>query len=105
LEWLPPSLILNCALLPINLKRLWDIKRLSAEIKRATEKSPVSEWLLPHMSRRTFEAGEVIFRKDEAANEIIYIESGEVLVEGYRDPLRAGELIGEIGVFSPEQRR
>src|SRR5437762_828117 len=58
-EWLPPSLILNCALLPINLKRLWDIRKLSEEIKQATERSPVSSWLLPHMTRRAFKPGEV----------------------------------------------
>ena len=104
-EWLPPSLILNCALLPINLKRLWDIRKLSEEIKRATEQSPVSSWLLPHMTRRAFKPGEVLFNKGDKANEIFYIASGEVSVDGRTEPIGAGELVGEIGLFSPDRDR
>src|SRR5438045_7125228 len=55
--WIMPSLVLNAVLLPVNLKRAWDIRRLTADIKRATELSPVSQWLLPHMTRGAFKAG------------------------------------------------
>jgi CRP/FNR family cyclic AMP-dependent transcriptional regulator len=104
-EWIVPSMILNGALLPINLKRVWDIRQLTAEIKQATEKSPVSEWLLPQMTRRAFAPGEVLFSKGDKANEIIYIASGQVTVEDRTEPLGAGELIGEIGLFSPDRLR
>jgi CRP/FNR family cyclic AMP-dependent transcriptional regulator len=104
-EWIVPSMILNGALLPVNLKRLWDIRQLTAEIKQATEKSPVSQWLLPQMTRRAFAPGEVLFSKGDKANEIIYIASGKVTVEDRAEPLGADELIGEIGLFSPDRRR
>jgi hypothetical protein len=105
LRWDPASLALNCLLLPVNLKRTWDIKKLTAEIRQATEASPVSQWLLPHMTRRSFKAGEVLFRKGDAADAIVYISSGQVKVEDRDELLGAGELIGEIGVFSPEKHR
>src|SRR5262249_26243682 len=56
LESLLPGLIVNIVLLPINLQRIWEIKRLTREIARATQETPVSEWLLPHMSPRAFHA-------------------------------------------------
>src|SRR3954463_9971296 len=67
MESLLPSLVLNVALLPVNALRVFEIRKLTAEIARATAESPVSQWLLPHMKRRAFKAGEVLFRKGDAA--------------------------------------
>lgn len=105
LESLLPGLIVNIVLLPINLERIWEIRRLTKEIARATGETPVSQWLLPHMSRRTFHPGEVLFRRGDAADRIIYVASGEVRLAEAGEPIRAGELIGEIGLFSPERKR
>src|SRR5690349_13572148 len=72
------SILVNAVLVPINAKRLWEIKKLSKEISRATEESPISEWLLPHMKRRSFKRGEVLFRKGDAADKLIYIAEGQL---------------------------
>jgi CRP/FNR family cyclic AMP-dependent transcriptional regulator len=53
------SILVNAVLVPINAKRLWEIKKLSKEIARATQESPISEWLLPHMKRRSFKQAEI----------------------------------------------
>jgi len=103
-ESLLPSLILNGFLLPLNIRRLWEIDRMSKEIARATQTSPVSEWLLPHMKRRTFEAGEELLRKGEVSNLLIYIAGGSVVLPEIGKRLGAGELLGEIGVFAPDHR-
>jgi CRP/FNR family transcriptional regulator, cyclic AMP receptor protein len=100
-----PKLLLHSVLLPLNARRMWEIRRLTKEIERATHESPVSEWLLPHMTGRAFKAGEVLFRKGDVADEVIYIASGEVTLEGHDQKLGPGELIGEIGLFSPEKTR
>lgn len=100
-----PELALHCVLLPLNARRMWEIRKLSKEIARATQDSPVSQWLLPHMTRRTFKAGEVLFRKGDLADEVVYIASGQVKLEEHDQILGPGELIGEIGLFSPEKRR
>lgn len=104
-ESLLPSIVLNATLLPVNARRLWEITKLSKEIARATQDSPVSQWLLPHMRHRSFKAGEILFRKGEAADELIYVAAGELRLAEISRLIGPGELIGEIGVFSPEKKR
>jgi CRP/FNR family cyclic AMP-dependent transcriptional regulator len=93
-ESLLPSLLLNTALLPVNARRLWEITKLSKEITRATREAPVSQWLLPHMRLRSFKAGEVLFRRGEAADELIYVAKGELKLE------EIGHTIGQSTVES-----
>jgi CRP-like cAMP-binding protein len=100
-----PELVLHSVLLPLNARRLWEIRKLTKEIARASSDTPVSEWLLPHMARRSFKAGEVLFGKGDIANEIVYIADGQVRLQEHGDLLGSGELIGEIGLFSPDKRR
>ena len=104
-EWVWPTLALNSVILPLNAWYIWEIQRLTQEIARATGDSPVSQWLLPHMRRRSFKAGEVLFRRGDAADELIYIASGELRMTEIGERVGPGELIGEIGLFSPEKRR
>lgn len=100
-----PGLVLNCILLPVNARRVWEIRKLSKEITRATQESPVSQWLLPHMRHRKFTAGEVLFRKGDEADKLIYIAQGELRLAEISQPVAAGELLGEIGLFSPDKTR
>jgi CRP/FNR family transcriptional regulator, cyclic AMP receptor protein len=100
-----PGLLLNVILLPINVRRVREIRKLTGEITRATHDAPVSHWLLPHMQRRSFGAGDVLFRKGERADRLIYIARGELTLREIDKRVRAGELLGEIGLFSPENLR
>jgi len=105
MESVAVSLIFNAILVPVNARRLWEIRRLSAEIERAGRDSPVSQWLLPLMTRRALRAGDVLFRKGDRGDEIFYVASGRVRIVEAGRTLGPGELIGEIGVFSQEHRR
>jgi CRP/FNR family cyclic AMP-dependent transcriptional regulator len=105
IEWQPPSIVLNLVLIPLNAARLWEIRRLSREMARATQETPVSQWLLPHMRRRAFSSGEVLFRKGDAADRILYLARGELRLAEIGEPIRAGAVIGEIGLFSPDRQR
>ncbi len=100
-----PEFLLNTILLPINSKRLLEIIRLTKQIEKATVESPVSEWLLPHMYLRKHKAGEVLFRKGDPANEIIYVAEGRLKLQEVDHYLGPGELVGEIGLFSAEKVR
>jgi len=100
-----PTFLVNLILLPINAKRLIEIIRLIKQIEQATVESPVSEWLLPHMHLRKHKAGEVLFRKGDKANELMYVASGKLKLDGIDHFIGPGELIGEIGLFSPEKVR
>ena len=104
-ESLLPGLVVNCVLLPINIRHILQIRKLSREVAQATEDSPVSQWLLPHMRRRSFKAGEILFRKGDVADRLIYVARGELMLEEIGKPVAAGELIGEIGLFSPDRKR
>lgn len=100
-----PELVLHSVLLPLNARRMWEIRKLTKEIAQATQDSPVSQWLLPHMTRRKFTAGEVLFRKGDIADEVVYIASGQLRLQEHDRVLGPGELIGEIGLFSPDKKR
>jgi len=100
-----PEFILNAILLPINAKRLIEILRLIKQIEQATVESPVTEWLLPHMHLRTHKAGAVLFRKGDKADELMYVASGKLKLQGIDHSIGPGELIGEIGLFSAEKVR
>ena len=100
-----PSYFLSGILIPLNAVRLWEIKKLSRDIAAATADTPFSQWLLPMMRRRAFQAGEVLFRKGDVADRIIYIAAGEMKMVEIGERLGTGQLIGEIGLFSPEKKR
>ena len=58
--------------------------------------------------RKTLRGGEVLWQQGDPANSLAWIERGtvEVLVDG-EDIARAGkgELLGEVSIFTPDQRR
>lgn len=105
LEWKPIALALYCLLLPINAKRAWDIRKLIRDIESARGDTPLADWLLPHMTRRLVKAGETLWRRGDAATEMLYVQSGSVRLVEYEETLGAGALVGEIGLFSPDNRR
>jgi CRP/FNR family cyclic AMP-dependent transcriptional regulator len=100
-----PEFLLNTILLPVNAKRLMEILRLTKEIEKVTEKSPVSEWLLPHMHLHKHKAGHVLFREGDEADEIYYVGSGRLRLEGVNATIGPDSLIGEIALFSPDKKR
>jgi len=100
-----PEFLLNAILLPVNAKRLAEIIRLTKQIERATVESPISEWLLPHMHLSKHKAGDILFRKGDIAKEIIYVAHGQLTLPEIDHDIGPGELIGEIGLFSPEKVR
>jgi len=100
-----PTFLVNLILLPINAKRLLEIIRLTKQIEQATVESPVTEWLLPHMHLRKHTAGSVLFRKGDKADELMYVASGKLKLQGIDHFIGPGELIGEIGLFSSEKIR
>ena len=59
-----PILILHVALLPLNLWRLHQTRQLVKKVRLATEGDLSFDWLIPHMSYRSFAAGDTIFRKE-----------------------------------------
>lgn len=100
-----PEILLNVILLPMNAKRLVEILKLTKQIESVTDKSPVSDWLLPHMHLHKHKAGHVLFREGDKADEIYYVASGRLRLEGVGRTIGPDSVIGEIALFSPDKRR
>lgn len=62
-------------------------------------------WLTPYMSPRQFRRGDVMFKMDEDSDVMYLIRSGTVTLKEIGLSLSNGELIGEIGIFSPSRAR
>jgi hypothetical protein len=100
-----PILILHVALLPLNLWRLHQTRQLVKKVRLATEGDLSFDWLIPHMSYRSFAAGDTIFRKGDSARELFLITAGTVRLTELRVQVGKGSMVGEIGVFSPHKSR
>jgi CRP/FNR family transcriptional regulator, cyclic AMP receptor protein len=100
-----PVLVLHIILLPLNVILLFRMMNLlrKAKLAAATDLSPA--WLQPFMQPKHFKAGQTIFRKGEHADLLYMIVSGEVRFLEIDRRLSAGEVFGEIGLFSLERRR
>ncbi len=105
LEAALPSLLLYSAMILINTKKAWDIRKLVRAIENAKSDAPMAEWLLPHMTRRQAKAGQTLWKKGDVATEMIYLESGTLSLVEHQEQLAPGSLVGEIGLFAPDNRR
>lgn len=98
---------LQATLFCINAWRLWSIWQTLKQLERVRAASTViKDWLLPYMKRRTFKAGTVLFRAGDPANSIYYLNKGSVSAPELGGPgYKAGELFGEIGLFTQSHTR
>jgi hypothetical protein len=100
-----PTVVLYLAMIPINVKKVREILKLVRAIENAKADSPAGEWLLPHMTRREAKAGQVLWNKGDKATEMLYVESGQLSLLEYDASIGPGSIVGEIGLFAPDNRR
>jgi two-component system nitrate/nitrite response regulator NarL len=63
------------------------------------------EWLLPEIKHESRRKGELLFQKGDPADVLYYVQSGAVALCELGTEVRAGELLGEVGVFAPQRVR
>ncbi len=100
-----PVLVLHCLLLPLNLVRLVQMRALVRRVKRASAGDLSMDMLLPYMNLRTAPAGTRLFERGDHAEAVFLILKGRVRIVGLEVLVTPGQLIGEMGLFSPEQKR
>lgn len=100
-----PVVMLHLLLLPLNVTRILELRKLIGQVRQAGQGEVSIESLLPFMTRRRFRKGEVLFRKGDAANEMYYMLEGVVHVEEVNMDIGRGQMAGVIGVFAPEKTR
>lgn len=100
-----PVMILHALLFPINLLRLIQFQRLVNEMRQAHREDLSIQSLLPYMVKRYYDAGDTLVRKGEKADRLYYLLDGEFEITDFGKVLKSGAVVGEIGVFAPNQQR
>jgi ABC-type multidrug transport system fused ATPase/permease subunit len=99
------TFLMYLLLLPINAYRLRQMLNLVKMARTATQGDTSLEWLKPFMTQRKYRKGDVLFKKDDVANEMFMTITGKFLVKEINVELPPGRIMGELGFLSPENRR
>ena len=99
-----PILVLHSSLLPLNVLRLRQVKRLINAVNKAS-KSETLEYLIPYMRSERHSRGETLFRKGDAADKMYLIEEGTIFMPELGKRLSDGAVFGEVGLFAPQSIR
>lgn len=100
-----PTMVMELILIPLNLYRLIEMLRLVRRARRAAEGNLSMDWLRPFAKSAKVARGAVVFEKGDAADSMFYIESGRFLLREAQIELKAGEVVGELGLLAPDNRR
>src|SRR5678815_3389478 len=66
-------MVVQTAMLGVNSYRLHQMLQLVRDVKKSVNSDLSMEWLKPFMTERKCAAGEVLFYKDEKAEDMLYI--------------------------------
>ncbi len=99
-----PILVLHSALLPLNVLRLRQIRRLIDAVNKAS-KSDTFEYLIPYMRSERHSSGETLFSKGDVADKLYLIDEGTIFLPQPGKRLSRGAVFGEVGLFAPKSIR
>jgi hypothetical protein len=99
------NFLLYLLLLPINAVRLRQMLKLVKKARNATQGDMPMEWLKPFMTERRYRRGDRLFRKGDAAAEMLLTVTGKFLVKEIGVEHPPGRIIGELGFLTPNNRR
>jgi hypothetical protein len=98
-------ILVQSVVLVLNSYRLHQMLQLVRDVKKSVNSDLSMEWLKPFMTERKCAAGEVLFYKDEKAEEMLYIVSGRFKLVESGIELPVGAIVGELGMLSPSNVR
>ena len=99
------TFLLYLLMVPINAYRLRQMLNLVKKARSATQGDTSMEWLKPFMTERKYRKGAVLFKKDDRADEMFLTVTGNFLVKEINVKLPPGQLMGELGFLSPDNKR
>jgi CRP-like cAMP-binding protein len=100
-----PTGLLHAVLLVLNSYRLHQMLQLVRDVKKSVNSDLSMEWLKPFMTERKCAAGDMLFYKDEKAEDMLYIVSGRFRLVESGIELPVGAIVGELGMLSPSNMR
>ena len=98
-------ILVQSVVLVLNSYRLHQMLQLVRDVKKSVNSDLSMEWLKPFMTERKCAAGEVLFYKDEKAEDMFYIVSGRFKLVESGIELPVGAIVGELGMLSPSNMR
>jgi Cyclic nucleotide-binding domain len=99
------TFLLYLLMVPINAFRLRQMLVLVKKARSASQGDTSMEWLKPFMTERKYRKGDVLFKKDDVADEMLLTVTGKFLVKEINVELPPGRLMGELGFLTPDNRR
>jgi CRP-like cAMP-binding protein len=98
-------ILVQALMLVLNSYRLHQMLQLVRDVKRSVNSDLSMDWLKPFMTERNCTAGEILFYKDEKAEDMFYIVSGRFKLIESGIELPVGAIVGELGMLSPSNVR
>jgi CRP-like cAMP-binding protein len=100
-----PVLILHVILLPLNSLRLHEMMQLTRQVREATHGDLNMDWLKPFSSTRWAKSGDVLFRKGDDADAMLFVVSGRYRLSEIGLDILSGQVVGELGLMAPDHSR
>jgi hypothetical protein len=100
-----PTMFMYLFLLPLNVVRLRQMLMLVKKVKVSSSGDLSMNWLKPFMTRRQYFKGDILFQKGDVAEEMYYTVTGTFLLTELGIEVAPGQLVGEMGLLSPENQR
>jgi len=105
---LTPILILHGTLLPMNLWRLFQMRRevqKSGAAADAGGEADRFDWLIPIGRKCRLPAGTELFAKGDVGESLFVVSKGELLIQEVNVTLGPGAMLGEMSLFTSDHRR
>lgn len=99
------TMLLHMVLLPLNSYRLYQMLVLIRGVKSSLTQDLNMDWLKPFMTKSQCKKGDVLFAKDAIADAMYYTVSGRYRLTELGIEIGPGQLIGELGMLAPSNRR
>jgi hypothetical protein len=99
------TFLLYLLMIPVNAWRLRQMLALVRTARSATQGDTSMEWLRPFMTQRNYRKGDVLMKKGDVADEMLLTVTGRFRVVEIDVELPPGNLMGELGFLTPDNRR
>ena len=101
-----PIMVLHAILLPFNVYRLVEMRKMIQRVEEAAARENLSvDWLRPFMHSAEMAQGDVLFRKGDVADRLYFVVSGQVKLEEAAITLQASQIFGELALFVRSSKR
>ena len=99
------TILVQSVVLALNAYRLHQMLQLIRDVRQSVNSDLSMDWLRPFMTERNCKAGEIVYYKDEKAEDMAYIVSGRFRLVESGIELPVGAIVGELGMLAPSKVR